>query len=47
MTNEELNIALYEKMFAEQEAYKGWLLAQPAEEILRSAYEYVMRGTFC
>ena len=43
MTNEELNTALYKKMFAEQKAYKDWLLAQPAEEILRNAYEYVMR----
>lgn len=43
MTNEELNTALYKKMFAEQKAYKDWLLVQPAEEILRNAYEYVMR----
>ena len=43
MTNEELNTALYKKMFAEQKAYKDWLLAQPAEEILCNAYEYVMR----
>ena len=43
MNNEELNTALYKKMFAEQKAYKDWLLAQPAEEILRNAYEYVMR----
>ena len=43
MTNEELNTALYKKMFAEQKDYKDWLLSQPAEEILRNAYEYVMR----
>ena len=43
MTNEELNTALYKKMFAEQKAYKDWLLSQPAEEILRNAYEFVMR----
>ena len=43
MTNEELNTALYKKMFAEQKEYKDWLLSQPAEEILRNAYEYVMR----
>ena len=43
MTNEELNTALYKKMFAEQKDYKAWLLSQPAEEILRNAYEYVMR----
>ena len=28
MTNEELNTALYEKMFAEQETYRAWLLSQ-------------------
>ena len=43
MTNDELNTALYKKMFAEQKAYKDWLLSQPAEEILRNAYDYVMR----
>ena len=43
MTNEELNTALYEKMFVEQEAYRAWLLSQPPAEILNHAYEYVMR----
>lgn len=43
MTNEKLNTALYKKMFAEQEVYKDWLLAQPAKDILQNAYEYVMR----
>ena len=43
MTNEELNTALYEKMFAEQETYRAWLLSQPSEEILNHAYEYTMR----
>ena len=43
MTNEELNTALYEKLFAEQEKFKGWLLTQPPSEILNHAYEYVMR----
>ena len=43
MTNEELNTALYKKMFAEQEEFKGWLLKQSPEEILRHAYDYVMR----
>lgn len=43
MTNEELNTALYKKMFAEQKDYKDWLLSQPAEVILRNAYDYVMR----
>lgn len=43
MTNEELNTALYEKMFAEQQDFKGWLVKQPPEEILNHAYEYVIR----
>ena len=43
MDNETLNRKLYEKLFAEQEKYKGWLLTQPPEEILRHAYEYTIR----
>ena len=43
MTNEELNTALYEKLFAEQQDFKGWLVKQPPEEILKHAYEYVIR----
>lgn len=44
MTKEELNTALYEKMFAEQKKYRNWLLAQPPAEILNHTYEYTMRG---
>lgn len=43
MTNEELNTALYEKMFSEQETYRAWLLALPPEEILNHTYEYTVR----
>lgn len=43
MTNEELNTRLYEKMFEEQEKYRGWLLSQPPEEILNHTYEYTVR----
>ena len=43
MTNEELNTALYEKMFAEQKTYRAWLLSQPPEEILNHDYEDTMR----
>lgn len=43
MTNEELNTALYQKMFAEQEQYKQWLLTQPPDEILHHCYEFVVR----
>ena len=34
MNNEELNTALYEKMFAEQETYRTWLLSQTPEGIM-------------
>ena len=43
MTNEELNTALYKKMFAEQEKFENWLLSQPPREILKHSYEYTMR----
>ena len=43
MTNEELNTALSEKMFAEQEKYREWLLSLSPEEILNHAYEYTVR----
>lgn len=43
MTNEELNTALYQKMFAEQEQYRDWLKGQPPSEILDHCYEYTTR----
>lgn len=43
MTNEELNTALYRKMFDEQEQYKKALLLLPPEKILDHAYEYAAR----
>lgn len=43
MNSEELNIALYRKMEAEQKTYRDWLLSQPPEEILKYTYEYTMR----
>ena len=43
MTTEELNTQLYEKMFAEQEKYRQWLLTQPSDEILKHAYEFTIR----
>lgn len=43
MTNEELNTALYHKMFAEQERYKAYLLTVSPHEVLQQAYEYVCR----
>ena len=41
--NEELNTALYKKVFAEQEKYRKWLLSQPPDEILNHCYEYTVR----
>ena len=41
MTTEELNTQLYEKMFAEQEKYRQWLLTQPPDEILNHALPFV------
>ncbi len=43
MNNEELNLKLYEKMSAEQDKYRDWLLTQPPVEILRHTYEYTVR----
>lgn len=43
MDNEKLNTRLYEKMFEEQEKYRGWLLTQPPEEILNHTYEFTVR----
>lgn len=43
MDNEELNTALYKKMFAEQEKYRDWLLGQPPEVIIDKAFEYASR----
>lgn len=43
MTQAILNTQLYQKMFAEQEAFKGALMQLPPREILKQAYEYVCR----
>ena len=43
MTSEELNTALYQKMFAEQDNFREKLLTQAPEEILKQAYEYTVR----
>lgn len=43
MTSEELNTALYQKMFAEQDAFRKGLITQAPEEILKQAYEYTVR----
>ena len=37
------NTLLYEKMKAEQDKYRDWLLTQEPAEILNHTYEYTMR----
>ncbi len=43
MSTDQLNAALYDKMYEEQERYRDWLLGLPTAEALDHAYEYVMR----
>ena len=43
MDAKQLNDALYEKMAGEQETFRKWLTAQPPDEILNHAAEYVVR----
>ena len=43
MNEEQVCQALYDKMKAEQDDYRDWLLSQPPEEILQHAYEYSVR----
>ena len=43
MTNEELNTALYRKMFDEQERFKEELRNASPQEIMLNAYEFVIR----
>lgn len=43
MTAEQIYSQLYERMLAEQEKYREWLLAQSPEEVLNHCYEYAMR----
>ena len=43
MGETDYNPLLYDKMKAEQDKYRDWLLSQPPEEILNHTYEYTMR----
>mgnify|MGYP002572033238 CR=1 FL=1 len=43
MGETDYNALLYDKMKAEQDKYKDWLLSQPPAEILNHAYEYTVR----
>ena len=43
MNETDYNARLYEKMKAEQDKYRDWLLTQEPSEILNHTYEYTMR----
>ena len=43
MTNEKMMRQLYDRMAAEQQAYKEWLLAQPPNVILDNACKFTVR----
>lgn len=43
MSNEELNLALYNSVLDEQMKWKKWLLSQSPEEVLNHSYEYTSR----
>ena len=43
MNNTDYNARLYEKMKAEQDRYRDWLLYQEPAEILNHTYEYTVR----
>lgn len=43
MSETDYNILLYEKMKAEQDKYRDWLLIQEPAEILNHTYEYTIR----
>lgn len=43
MNEKDYNARLYEKMKAEQDKYRDWLLHQEPSEILNHTYEYTMR----
>ena len=40
MALDQLNTELYQRMYAEQEKYKAWLLSLSPEAMLNHAYEY-------
>ncbi len=44
MNNEQLLNTLQEKMSAELDKFRDWLLTQPPEEILEHTFEYSMKG---
>ncbi len=47
MTNKEMMRQLYERMAAEQQKYKAWLLEQPPNVILDNACKFTVRERHC
>lgn len=43
MDEKDYNVLLYEKMKAEQDKYRGWLLTQEPSEILNHTYQYTVQ----
>ena len=43
MTPEELNFDLFTKMDRERTEFVAWLNLQPPEEVMRHAYEFVIK----
>lgn len=43
MNSRDYNAELYDKMKAEQDYYRNWLLSQSPNEILNHTYEYTVR----
>ena len=43
MTSEQLNTALYEKLYAEQEKFKSMLRSSSPDVVIQYAYELVLR----
>jgi len=43
MVDEKMQAKLYQKMAAEQERYRKWLLGQPPDKMLTYALEYAIR----
>lgn len=43
MNEKDYSAELYDKMKAEQDKYRDWLLSQEPREILNHTYEYTMR----
>ena len=43
MNTETLQVQLHQKMCAEQDTFRKWLLVQPPESIIEHAHEYIIR----